>query len=77
MDTVLPVVALLASPVAVWAIACLVFRDKVRGPTILAGAFAGHFAAALLCGAVVWLLSRTLAAPGGIQVPRGRRRRRG
>jgi branched-chain amino acid transport system permease protein len=60
VNTVLAVVALLAGPVAVWAIARLVFRDKVRGATILAGSFAGRFAAAAVVGVVVWLLSRML-----------------
>ena len=61
MDPVLVALALLAGPVTVWVVARLVFRDKVRGPTILAGSFAGHFAAAAVVGLVVWLLSRLLA----------------
>src|SRR5688572_28959057 len=61
MNPVLAVIALLVGPVAVWAIAHLVFRDKVRGSTILTGAFAGHIAAALAVGAVVWGLSGVMA----------------
>jgi branched-chain amino acid transport system permease protein len=61
MESVLPVLALLAGPVVVWAVAHLVFRDKVRGPSILAGAFAGHLAAGAVVGLVVWLLSQALS----------------
>src|SRR5688572_11515865 len=60
MNPVVVALALLAGPVAVWAIARLVLRDKVRGSTILAGSFAGHFAAVLAVGVVVWLLSKLL-----------------